>query len=60
MLPSVKLLNVTLLSNESGSIKERTQTTTWQLIGHCPFRCYLWRSAWQGGVPEVAMHKSGN
>ena len=28
-----------------GSVKEDTQTTTWQLIGHCPFRCCQWRSA---------------
>jgi len=48
-----------MLSNKSGSIKERTQTMTWQLIGHWPFRCRLQRSACcnrHGSVPEVALN----
>jgi len=66
----VVLSNGTLLSNKSGSIKERTQTSTergtgcqrngyWLATNHLSGRgvCSQSRSCrlWQGGVPEEAV-----
>jgi len=44
---------VTIITNQ---LSGRCLATTWQLIGHCPFR-FLLRQA--EGVPEVPVHKLG-